>query len=212
VKGLRLKAIYTAILLALVACSKTQAQAVEDAAAKPDVRLLESMPAKDLAGYMSGYYPGTMHNHPMMYADLDRKVFVMMGNQGTAELPLAKARDAVAAFEEFLLAHGYPVNGKQPKTDQHVKIVVDGKELVVVNAEELLPPDRELKEHFTPEQLDALEHTSASFGYPLIAKKYPLMYAYTRSLVVLGPGFEREFPIAQGSDAFALFQTLVPRP
>jgi hypothetical protein len=176
--------------------------------AKADLSLLQPLPAVDLVGYVSGHYR-TGGNNPAIYADLDRKMFVMMGKRGTAELPLAKPDEVGPAFAQFLVAHGYAANGVQP-TDDHAKVVIDGKQMVVVTTDEIFPkmPD-ELKAHFTPAQLELLYHTRPRDCFEMVAAKYPVIWAYSESLEVLGPGFHQEFPIAQASEAFAAYRKLI---
>ena len=212
------------IAAVVVACGKSEptpvpspTRSAEPTAPTPkptteDPKILDALPIKDLVGYLSGnYHAGG--NNPAIYADLDRKVFVMMGKRGSVELPMAtKPAEAAAAFESFLVLHGYEANGKSP-TDEHQHVMVNGKEMVVMTTDELFPEmPADLKAHFTPEQYDLLYHTRPSDGYARVAAKYPLMWCYTHSVAVVGPKHpEHEFPIAKASDAFAEFQKLLPR-
>ncbi|HUJ61094.1 MAG TPA: hypothetical protein VLX92_21470 [Kofleriaceae bacterium] len=183
-----------------------QAQAGGSAAA--GLASLRTLPAIDLVGYLSGNYH-TASNNPAMYADLDRKVFVMMGKHGKAEVPLDKPDDATTAFESFLVLHGYAADGRPP-TDDHQKVMVDGKEMVVVTTDELFPEmPADLRAHFSDAQNDALYHTRPHDGYALLAEKEPVVWAYTATLEVLAPGVARQFPVEKASDAMALFRSLV---
>lgn len=188
-------------------CSRSVAS-VEDAA-KPAVDpALRSIPARDLVGYASGNY-GTSHNHPAMYADLERKVFVLMGQRGTAEIPLDEPDRATRAYVEFLLLHGYPANGKTPP-ETHPKIVIDGKELVVVAPEELFPQTGSAtKARFTPSQRATLDHTSGTDIFPLVGEKWPIVFAYGSTVVVVGPKQRQKFPIANADDALAAYRALL---
>lgn len=195
------------VAVTIVGCKKA-APRPEPRPEKPDLSLLAALPAVDLVGYLSGRY-GTGGNNPAIYADVDGKLFVMMGKRGTAELPLDRPDEAIAAFEQFLVLHGYPANGKQP-SDDRTRVVIDGKEMVVMTSAELFPtmPD-EQKARFTQPQLDLLYRTAPGNGYAMLAARYPLIWAYSSSLSVQGPGFAQDFPIASASDAFAAYRKLV---
>jgi hypothetical protein len=206
-------------LLALTTCDRPQpvqlaapAQALPPAPSpfKPGTGTLDTLAPEDLVGYLTGNYH-TSSNNPAIYADRDRKVFVMMGKRAKAELPLDKPEEAMAAFEKFLVLHGYAANGKQP-TDDHSKVMVDGKEMVVMTSDELFPkmPD-ELKAHFTQTQFDLLYRTAPREGFHHLAATHPLIWAYTQTLVVLGSGVEKEFPVAQADDAFAEYRRLIAK-
>jgi hypothetical protein len=199
-------------LLTLAACGKSQSTGADAGATDASAHaasVLKTIAPEDLAGFMSGNYH-TSHNHPALYADMDRNVFVLIGRQGRAEIPLSKPDDAVRAYEQFLLLHGYEPNGK--KASERPTIIVDGKPLVIVTMDELfptMPPD--IRKRFSAEQYDVLEHTDGRAGYRVVAATYPLMYAYSKSLVVMGPSGEEEHPIEKASDAFSAFEKLVAR-
>jgi len=199
------------LLSALLACSKPQ-PVVDDAgvdAATHAAEVMKTIAPRDVAGFMSGNYH-TTHNHPSMYADTDRSVFVLVGAQGSAEIPLSVAKDAMGAYEQFLLRHGYEPNGKKA-ADARQTILVDGKPLVVVTRDELIPtmpPD--IRKRFSDEQYDVLEHMDGRAGFHFVAAKYPTIYAYSKSLVVMSASSEQEFPIEKASDAFAAYEKLLP--
>jgi hypothetical protein len=168
--------------IAMAGVSSTACKPSSDHPADPparpaaDLGLLRSLPAKDLVGHLTGAY-GTINNNPAIYADTDRKLFVLMGRRGTIELPLDKPDDATAAYEPFLVAHGFPANGAQP-TDDHARIVVNGQTMVLIAADELLPQmPPELKVHFTEPQLELLNRAQPDDCYQLLAARYPAMHA-----------------------------------
>jgi hypothetical protein len=206
-----LRIVWLLAFVLVLACKKSEPQEVVLPAKTSDRKVLSTLPTKDLVGYLSGNYH-TGGNNPAIYADLDRKMFVMMGKRSFAELPMTtKPAEAAAAFESFFVLHGYHANGKTP-TDDHQKVMVDGKEMVVVSTDELFPKmPADLKALFTPEQAELLYHTPPSDGYKLVAAKYPLMYCYTHSIAVLSSHDEHEFPIEKASDAFAAFAKLLPK-
>ena len=175
-----------------------------------DVAILEDVSTRDLVGYHSGHYQ-TIGNNPAIYADLENKVFVMMGKKSVAELPMAtNSNEAATAFETFIVLHGYAANGKQP-IDSHQKVTINGQEMVVMTRDELLPTmPTDVKAHFTAEQFNLLENQSSRNGYRVIATRVPLMYCYAGSIVVLGANEEHEFPVAQATDAFVAFRKLLP--
>lgn len=200
------------VLVALGACKKSAPEPTGEPEkvaepAKPTAGL-SAVPAKDLVGYLSGnYHNGS--NNPAMYADLDRKVFVMMGERAAAEVPFDKPAEATAAFEKFLVLHGYAANGTPP-TDDHQKIMVAGKEMVVMPMDELMPEmPAELKAKFTTEQYSTLYKTNRYDGYAVVAVKYPIIWAYAETLVVQGKNPRQEFPIEKATDALAAFGKLL---
>jgi len=181
-----------------------------------DRKALLALPIVDGIGYMSGNY-GTSHNHPAMFADPARKVFVLMGKKGKAEVPFAKVDDALAAYEQFLLQHGYAANGKEAP-DDHQKIMVDGKEMVVMTMQELMPEmSSETKARFTERQYKVLRNTTGTAGYQQLSghvtefPPHPLMFAGAEQVFVVGPGTDKSFPIAKASEAFAEYRQLLTR-
>ena len=165
-----------------------------------DPKILDALPLRDLVGYVSGNYH-TGGNNPAIYADTDRKVFVMSSKAGYAELPFAtKAAEASAAFEAFLLDTGYKANGKEPG-DTHQKVMVNGKEMVVMTNDELFPKmPADLRAHFTDDQYDLLYHSRPGDTYQRIAKKYPVLWCYSGTIALVGG---KEYPVAKANDAFA---------
>ncbi len=213
-----------ALVLVLVAsCGKSESRRVstevpdETPTKQLDARhALTSVKIEDGIGFLTGNYH-TSSNNPAMYADPDKHMFVLLGNKSRLEVPLADPSKAIAAFEDFLLLHGYSPNGKTAP-DTHQKIMVDGKEMVVMRMDELLPTmPADLRSRFTTAQYDALEHTSGTTGFRLYSghdKDYPahpLMFAYTKSISVVGPDTEKDFPIEKASEAFAEYRALLAR-
>lgn len=181
-----------------------------------DRKALLALPIIDGVGFLTGHYH-TSSNNPAMYADSERKLFVMLGKKGKLEVPIANAEDAIAAYEQFLLRHGYPANGKDAP-DDHQKVMVDGKEMVVMEMSELLPEmPADLKKHFTPRQHEVIRNTSGTKGFELFSghdKDYPphpLMYAGSNQVFVVGPDTDKSFPIAQASAAFAEYREMLKR-
>ena len=181
-----------------------------------DRKALLALPIGDGIGYMSGNY-GTSHNHPAMYADTERKVFVLMGRKGKGEVPFAKVDDALAAYEQFLLQHGYAANGK-PAPDEHQKIMVDGKEMVVMTMSELMPEmSTETKAKYTDRQYKVLRNTTGTDGYKQFSGNvtefppHPLMFAGAEQVFVVGPDTDKQFPIAQATEAFKEYREMLKR-
>ena len=137
---------------------------------------LDDIAAIDIAGVLSGGYH-TTGNVPIVYADLDQKKYVLMGKSGQRELAFkSKPEELDKAFEAFFTANQYAVSGKVP-TDPHQKVMVDGKEMVVMRMDELLPTiPEDLKKRFTPAQYDLIERTAVNVGYRALGKRYPLIY------------------------------------
>jgi hypothetical protein len=196
-----------------MACNDKPVPVVVEAGPDPAAHaneVLKTIPAQDIAGFMSGNYH-TVSNNPVMYADTDRGVFVLMGAKTRAELPIAKRKDATAAYEQLLLLHGYEPNGKKPDPVARPTIMIDGSPLVVVTMDELLPTmPPEIRKRFTDEQYDTLGHVDGRTGLRVVAAKYPALFAYSKSIVVLGRGAEQEFPIEKANDAFSAYEKLLP--
>jgi hypothetical protein len=193
-----------AVGVAVASCRSATDEPAKPAA--PDLTLVAPLPAKDLVGYLTGSY-GTFSNNPALYADLDRRVFVMMGKRATAELALDRPDEAIAAFEKFLVLHGYAANGVQP-TEDRAQILIDGKPMVLVDVAELVPRmPPELEAHFTQAQRDLLGRTAPGAGFALLARRYPVIWAYSEELEVLGGGgAAQEVPIAKAAEAFTAFR------
>ncbi|HEY4183396.1 MAG TPA: hypothetical protein VGM90_41515 [Kofleriaceae bacterium] len=201
------------LVLALVACSKSEPQpAPVETKLSAEPAILDTLSLEDLVGYASGaYHAGG--NNPAIYADIDHKTIVLMGNKATAKIPIAtQPAEAAAAYEAFLVQHGYEANGKQP-TDEHQHVMINGKEMVVMSTDELLPAmPADLKAHFTPAQYDLLYHTPVAANLARVALKVPVMYCYSNMIAVIGPAHPlKEYPIEQASKAFAEFQTMLPK-
>ncbi len=213
------------ITIAIVACAACAACAKDNlpvqigsaagsavgavSAADPGPASLTTLPLVDLVGYLTGNYH-TSSNNPAMYLDRDRKLFVMMGKHGKAELPSADPLAATAAFETFLLAHGYAVNHKAVTDDTHPRVMVGSQEMVVMTTDELFPEmPAELKAHFSPAQYEKLYKTATNQGMDIVATRAPVIWAYTHSLVVVGPGAKsQEFSVDRADAAFAAFRAL----
>jgi hypothetical protein len=202
-----------AITLALASCTKRREEPAEIAvAAKPDQGVLRPIKVEDAVGYLSGNYH-TISNNPAIFADGTR--FVMMGKQYRKEVAFADRDRAFATFEQLLLDHGYAANGK-PAPDRHQKVMVDGKEMVVVQMGELFPEmPAELKARFTAAQLAVLDHTTTTDGYRLFSghdpryAPHPVIYASSKQLTVVGPGTEKSFPIERATEAFTAYRALL---
>lgn len=198
-------------LLVLLACkSSDPAPIAEKPAPIADRSSLDKLPVADLVGYFSGAYH-TSSNNPGVYYDASKHVIAMSGRSGSAELPsTTKPEEVRDALEVFFLANDYEINGKKP-TDKHQKVMVNGKEMVVMPMTELFPEmPADLKAHFTSEQYDLLYKTASTDGYGIVAKKYPVMFAYLGAIEVRLPdGSKSVFDLQKANDAFALFQQQV---
>jgi hypothetical protein len=181
-----------------------------------DRKALLALPVVDGVGFLTGNYH-TSSNNPAMYADPERKLFVLLGKKARLELPLGKPEDAIAAYEQFLLQHGYAANGKTAP-DDHQKVMVDGKEMVVMQMSELLPEmPADLASHFTPRQRKVIGNTTGTNGFKLFSghdKDYaphPMLYAGAKAVFVVGPDTDKQFPIEQASAAFAEYRAMLKR-
>lgn len=189
--------------------------AAEQKAAKERVEL-RPLNAIDGFGYASGNYQ-TSHNHPVIFADVGEKKFVLMGKRARGEVPLSEAAKAIQAYEDLLLNHGYSPNGKPPR-DDNTYVMVDGGKMVVVRMDQIFPQmPRELSSHFTSSQYQILTNTSGIELHAVFAGYYgdrperPAMWAYSDGIVVGGKNVRREFPTAQASEAFKEYEALLKR-
>lgn len=207
-------------LVALVALAGCKRSRPEPAVTEPpkqapaDREALRAVKVEDAFGYLTGKYH-TSSNNPALYADPERKLYVVLGKRGRTEFPLAEP--AIAAYEDLLLDSGYHVNGKTP-ADHHQKVMIDGKEMVVMSTAEIFPEmPADLKSHFTANQLEILYHTTGTAGVALYSghdkdyPSHPAMWAYSGSIEVIGPDIVKDFPVEQASEAFAEYRALVKR-
>jgi hypothetical protein len=194
------------------ACSRSEPVPLATGSGHPDqaphaTASLETIPAVYVAGFLSGAYH-TNSNIPVVYADLDKKRYVMMGKHAQAELPFtAKPDEADRAFTAFFVANDYAIGGEEP-TDRHPKVMIDGKEMVVVGMDELLPtmPD-DLKARFTPAQLELLRGVATNAGYRVLGKRVPLVYCSgykaSASITYVDAKSEHEYQLTEARPAFA---------
>src|SRR5512138_2915481 len=190
-----------------VVAPPTQGSASASGSAARGSASLDDIAAIDLAGFLSGGYH-TTGNVPIIYADLDQKKYVLMGKSAPRELAFESTPEELdKAFEAFFLANQYPVSGKE-LTDPHQKVMVGGKEMVVMRMDELLPtmPD-DLEKKFTPAQYELLSHTTMTAGYRVLGKRYPLIYCGgyrdTARVTYIDAKSEHEYTLDKATTAYA---------
>jgi hypothetical protein len=224
VTKMRMRLVTFVCLVALACGCRKDTRATDEAAEKraaeekagKDRETLRTIAPIDGFGYASGNYH-TGHNHPVLFALSSEKKFVLMGSRARIEIPLSEPKKAIETYDEFLRSHTYSPNGKPPR-DDNTYVLVDGGKMVAVPLDQIFPQmPPELRARFNPEQLALLEHTSGIEVHAIFSGYYgdrpevPAMWAYSQYVVVGGKKEQREFPMAQASDAFAEYEALLHR-
>jgi hypothetical protein len=199
------------LFLAFSSCSNDAEPATADTlsgidSVKHTEKVMDGISTENLFRFFGSNFH-LVGNLPNFYFDSETNEYVICGKAMFQRYPANKQKEALTEFHDFLRVKGYEPDGDSSK-QVYTKVMHNGKEMVYMTMDELLPkmlPEEEAL--FKEGELGILRNTSSGVAYPYLAnnRNCPLMYASSAGIRIEAKNLKKEIKMENAKEAFDIY-------